>query len=312
MAPTEDELLRAPIFIIGAPRSGTAILADILRSHPDLAYVREPRLLWRYGNDTKSDLLQPADARPEVIAHIRSSFAAHVLAQDKMRLLEKLPSNSLRIPFMRQVFPDAHFVHIVRNGPDAIAAIRRRWNEPPKDLRVQRQRDRLRRHLREASLAQYRHYAREIARELTPMSLRGVTGVRPWGPRLPGMAGLVHDLDLLEVCALQWRTCVEQAVHHGRQLPAGHYLECRVESLDEGVIRNIARMCALEDAAPLLRAWAEEYDRARILPRSQALSAEELHQVMAWIEPTMRWLDEVTGSSPAEVATSDVPERVER
>ena len=97
MVPSDDELLQSPIFILGAPRSGTAILADVLRSHPDLAYVREPRFIWRHGNDGKSDLLQPADARPEVIAHIRASFAGLVRSQGRSRLLEKLPSNSLRI-----------------------------------------------------------------------------------------------------------------------------------------------------------------------------------------------------------------------
>ncbi len=182
MALSDDDLLRAPIFILGAPRSGTAILADILRSHPDLAYVREPRLLWRYGNDTKSDLLEPVDARPKVIAHIRSCFAREVRAQDRRRLLEKLPSNSLRIPFMRRVFPDARVLHITRNGPDAIAAIRRGWQEPPKDLRVPRQRNRLVRHAREATPRHYPRYARALIRQLTLTALRGVTGLRSWGP----------------------------------------------------------------------------------------------------------------------------------
>ncbi len=291
MAASDDELLHLPIFILGAPRSGTAILADIVRCHPDLASVREPRLLWRYGNDTKSDLLQPRDARPEVVAHIRSSFAQEVRAQGRRRLLEKLPSNSLRIPFMRQVFPDARILHITRNGPDAIAAIHRRWQEPPKDLRVPRQRDRLVRHLREASPRQYPHYARELVRQLMPTALRDMTGIRPWGPRLPGLDGLVRDLDLLDVCSIQWRTCVELAAHHGRQLPSGHYLECRVETLDGEVVRRIGEVCQLGDVDPLLRALNFEYDRSRVLPRADALSDEELRRVMSWIEPTLRWLE---------------------
>lgn len=288
---SDDDLLRSPIFILGAPRSGTAILADILRSHPDLAYVREPRFIWRHGNDDKSDLLRPEDARPEVVAHIRSSFAALVREQGRGRLLEKLPSNSLRIPFVLEVFPDARVLHVMRHGPDAIAAIRRRWLEPAKDLTTSRQRDRVRRHLREASFAQYRHYLREVVREYAPGRLRGVTGVRQWGPRLPGLDGLVRDLDVLEVCALQWRSCVEMAAHHGRQLPADRYLECRVESLDEAVVRALAAICELTDVDPLLRTFEADYDRARVLPRAEALTAAERDQVMAWVGPTMRWLE---------------------
>jgi hypothetical protein len=291
MAADDDELLRAPIFIVGAPRSGTAILAHILRADSDLAYVREPRLVWRYGNDTKSDALQPSDARPEVVAHIRSTFAREVRAQGRRRLLEKLPSNSLRIPFVRQVFPDARIVHIRRHGPDAIAAIQRRWQEPPKGLRAPAQRDRLVRHFREAAPRQYLHYARELIRQASPIAPRGVAGVRTWGPRLPGFDGLVRDLDLLEVCALQWRTCVELATYHGRQLPAGEYFECSVEALDPEVIRHISELFQLNDVDQMLGAMDDEYDRARILPRADALSDEARRRVMAWIEPTLRWLE---------------------
>jgi hypothetical protein len=295
---SDDELLQRPIFIVGAPRSGTAVLAEVLRADPDLAYVREPRLVWRYGNDARSDLLEADDARPEVVAHIRASFAREVRDQGKRRLLEKTPSNSLRLPFVDRIFPDATFVHIVRDGADTVAAIRRRWLEPPRDLRVPRQRDRLRRHLREASWRQYPHYARELVQKVTPRSLATVIGDRPWGPRLPGLDGLRRDLDLLDVCALQWRLCVERAAHHGRRLPPGRYMECRVDTFDAATVERIARFCDLTHVDEVLAAFDRAFDADRVVQRSKELSDDELDRVMTWIEPTLAWLA-ATSPSPA-------------
>jgi hypothetical protein len=291
MSATDDELLRDPIIIVGAPRSGTAILAHVLRAHPDLAYLREPRLLWKYGNDAKSDLLHPEDARPEVRAHIRGEMARFVREQGRRRLVEKTPSNALRLGFVDAVFPDARYVHIIRTGPDAVAAIHRSWLEPPRNLRVDRQRDRLRRHLREASWRQFPHYAWEAVQKVAPKRLRGVVGRPPWGPRLPGLDGLVRDLDLLEVCALQWKMCVEAATQFGRGLPPGRYMECRLEDLDPPAIHRILDFVGLDAHPDVLAALAEEYDDSKIIARSKDLPAHDVERIMTWIAPTLRWLD---------------------
>lgn len=292
MDPADDDLLRKPIIILGAPRSGTAILAHVLRAHPDLAYLREPRLLWRYGNDKRSDMLRPAEARPEVRAHIRAEMARAVREQGRRRLVEKTPSNALRVPFVDAVLPDARFVHIIRHGPDAVAAIQRSWLQPPRNIRVPRQRDRLRRHLREADWRQIPHYAAEMVQKIAPERWRGVVGLAPWGPRLPGLDGLRHDLDLIDICSLQWKLCVEQAVHFGRLLPPGRYTECRLEDLDAEAVRRIMEFCELDPHPDVDAALAKEYDEQKILPRSRDLPPEDLARVLAWVEPTMAWLDQ--------------------
>jgi hypothetical protein len=284
------------------------VLAEVLRADPDVAYVREPRLVWRFGNDAKSDLLEPADARPEVVAHIRATFAAEVRSAGARRLLEKTPSNSLRLPFVERVFPDAVFVHIVRDGADTVAAIRRRWLEPPRDLRVGRQRDRLRRHLREATWRQYPRYARELVQKIAPRALSPLIGDRPWGPRLPGLDGLRRDLDLLDVCALQWRTCVERAAYHGRRLPPERYMECRVDAFDAPTVERIARFCRLEHVDEVVAAFERAYDAERVVSRARELTDDELTRVNAWIEPTVTWL----ASTSAGPSVASPPESTSR
>src|SRR3990172_3334542 len=106
MTDADDSLLRKPIIIIGAPRSGTSLLLSVLGEHRRLAVLSEPRILWRWGNDAKSDLLRAEDARPEVCRHVRSAFADRVREQRRERFVEKTPSNALRPAFVERVFPD--------------------------------------------------------------------------------------------------------------------------------------------------------------------------------------------------------------
>ena len=98
-------LLTQPIIVIGSPRSGTTLLGNLLECHPALAQLVEPRLTWKYGNDRKSDMLRPSDARPDVCQHIRDTFSRAVRDQGRERLVEKTPSNSLRMEFVEKVLP---------------------------------------------------------------------------------------------------------------------------------------------------------------------------------------------------------------
>lgn len=289
--PTEDDLLRKPVIIVGAPRSGTAIVAHVLRAHPDMAYLREPRLLWRHGNDAKSDLLSAEDARPEVRAWIRGRLAAAVREQGRSRLTEKTPSNSLRLPFVDAVLPDCRFVHVIRNGPDTVASIHRAWTTTPRGVRTARQKDRFRRHLREIELRSAPRYLGEFARQMVPARFSGMVGPRLWGPRLPGIDGLVRDLDLLEVCALQWRMCVELACHAGRRLGPDRYLECRVDDFTPETLKEIVDFCDLGDAPEVWEAFRSEYEPDKIHEYGKDLRPHDLRRVMDWIEPTVAWLD---------------------
>lgn len=285
----DDALLHRPVFIIGSSRSGTAILAEILRAHPAVGYVREPRLVWRYGNDARSDLLRPDDARPDVVRHVRDRFAREVRAQGRHRLLEKTPSNALRIEFVDRIFPDGVFIHMLRDPVDCIAGIMDKWLHEARGVATARKRDRLRRHVREASWRQFPRYAGEGVRHLVPRRLGAEASLRPWGPRIPGMATLVKDLDLVDVCSLQWRMCTEEAVRAGRALGPERYVECRVESLSPEVLAQVLRLCDL-DHPDVWRRYEEAYDPAAVTRRSEALSDVERARIEQWTAPTVTWL----------------------
>jgi hypothetical protein len=286
MAESMDSLLERPIIIVGAPRSGTTLLGNILRRHPALAYAPEPRLTWRYGNDRRSDALRPEHASDIVREHIRAAFAETVRQADRGRLLEKTPSNSLRLGYVDRVLPGCQFVHIVRDGVESVLSIRRYWQQHAQGIKPEKVMARL----GEINWRQAPYYAREAIRRALPQGLARFARQPVWGPRLPGIDALLSELDLLEVCCIQWRACVEAACQYGRQLPAERYFECRLEQMSSSLVQSILEFTGLVDSPEVWTAFETEFDPSLPAGRSVAADPEDIERIRRWIEPTLEWL----------------------
>jgi hypothetical protein len=114
------------IFVLGAPRSGTTWLAGMLLTHPGTAGLAEAET-WIF--QATRDLWDLGIAEPEVAAAIRrfcdAVFTAH---RDRTRpsatwYVEKTPAHVFRLAEMNRVYPDAVYVHIVRDGRDVARSL---------------------------------------------------------------------------------------------------------------------------------------------------------------------------------------------
>lgn len=110
-------------FIVGVSRSGTSILGELIAAHPAVKYIFEAYVPWRVAGRgvNGSDRLTEEQATPMVRAFIRWWFRWR--KGDAPILVEKNPRNILRIPFLRAVFPEAKFIHIVRDGRDVACSL---------------------------------------------------------------------------------------------------------------------------------------------------------------------------------------------
>jgi len=128
--------LTRPVLVVGCGRSGTTILGETLGAHRDAAYLHEPRDIWLY--DRRTDIwsrraewrggrlcLGAADVDPVIASKIARAFAAELRLRGARRLVEKLPINAFRIAYLAAMFPDALFVHVIRNGQDVARSIGR-------------------------------------------------------------------------------------------------------------------------------------------------------------------------------------------
>jgi hypothetical protein len=109
--------LHRPIFLIGAPRSGTSFLGRCLASLAELSYHYEPIA-------TKSAARLVYEGK----WHSRSaqffyrqvySWLMRIHLDGDRRFAEKTPRNCFLIEFLHRTFPDASFIHIIRDGRDA-------------------------------------------------------------------------------------------------------------------------------------------------------------------------------------------------
>jgi hypothetical protein len=129
-----DSPNRSPIFIGGAGRSGTTLLRVILDSHSHIACGPEIKVLptiaglWADFQTKYAAFLSHSRIGP---AEIDQAFRGLVLSlleplrkhEGKARIAEKSPNNVFYFPHLHRIFPDATFLHMIRDGRDVVASL---------------------------------------------------------------------------------------------------------------------------------------------------------------------------------------------
>jgi hypothetical protein len=142
-------------FIVGCGRSGTTLLRAVLDSHSQLAIPGESHFLTpmlddraRYEHDGEfardlflADLVKSerfllwglsATEVREALAQsesldlpraIRILYLVYATRQGKPRYGDKTPNHVLRIPLFAGVFPEARFIHLIRDGRDVALSL---------------------------------------------------------------------------------------------------------------------------------------------------------------------------------------------
>lgn len=221
------------VIIVGAPRSGTNMLRDVLTSAPGFVTwpCDEINLMWKHGNlDIDHDEIPAERATPRVRAYLRKQFDSLAAKHSAEFVVEKTCATSLRVPFAAACFPAAKFVFIHRDGIDAAASTMKRWNAafdlgytlrkvryvPPTDLP--------------------RHLASFAGKKLTQRRA-GEAGSADndllvstwWGPRPHDFRELQRNHPLEELAFIQWQRCVEQSADALADLPEDQVITVRYE-----------------------------------------------------------------------------------
>jgi len=135
-----------PIFIMAAPRSGSTLLFETLACAGDLCSIGGeshslfesiPALNPVHPEGCASNRLIAEDATPVSADLVRRGFASLLRDHEgkpieigdlsRVRLLDKLPKNALRIPFIQKIFPDALYIYLYRDPWQSIGSMMDAW-----------------------------------------------------------------------------------------------------------------------------------------------------------------------------------------
>ena len=179
----ERNKINKPIFIIGCPRSGTGIFHQLLRLHPDIAWItpvtnrcfslkygkfyenpstakyiqnivkylpdilvpkkysgpydgslkikfqyetNEGHAIWNSFCPLEDHYLDENDLSDEAVNYFREVVKGHLEIFNKSRFVNKMPHNSMRIRYINGIFPDAKFIHILRDGRAVVNSLLKR------------------------------------------------------------------------------------------------------------------------------------------------------------------------------------------
>ncbi|MFE3447597.1 sulfotransferase family protein [Nonomuraea sp. NPDC059194] len=147
-----------PVFVVGCPRSGTTMLQLMLHSHPRLSVPPETRFLvpiyqkrrsfgdmrqaakrlalaeWmssdrttkfhELGLDRDDFIRQVVDGPGSLGSVIGTAFKMYADRFGKARWGDKRPSYVKQVDMLVRLFPDAQFVHLIRDGRDCVSSLK--------------------------------------------------------------------------------------------------------------------------------------------------------------------------------------------
>ncbi len=249
-----EPAIPAPVVLIGAARSGTKYLRDVLNASGALARVPyDVNYIWRFGQkDLPHDHLDPATLTEKQRRFIRRELARLSKRKGTEAILEKTVSNTLRVPFVEAVLPGARYVHLIRDGRDVTESAMRLWQAPP-DWRA------LWTKLRALPLANL-GYVAWFAKNFLRGRAKGRQGGSIWGPRFKGAAEMAKTAPLADICATQWAVSVETAHADLANIPSDRVFEIRYEDLVAGTeaLEALIDWLGLPDADAVLARHAAE------------------------------------------------------
>lgn len=279
-----------PVFIVAAPRSGSTLLFETLAVNRELWSIGDESHLHfesisslRPTTRNPSNRLTAEMATPDVVQTLTNSFVADLrnsdgqtlvgipqhARPDKVRFLEKTPKNSLRIPFIVKVFPDARFIFLFRDAKQNISSLLDSWRS---------------------------------GRYVTYPRLSGWPTDNPWSHLLiPGWQDLANK-PLAETVARQWIVTNQTILDDLHGLPNERWCAIEYASLLASTASELHRLCNFSQivygprmvevaSRPLKRS---RYTLTAPHPEKWKKNAAELDPVIPLTEPIMATLHRLT------------------
>jgi hypothetical protein len=214
------------------------MLRDVLTSLPGLATwpCDEINYIWRHGNVRyPSDEFTQEMADDECISFIRRQFKWVANRYKVHTVVEKTCANTLRVPFVDKILPEAKYIFIRRNGLDAVDSAMKRWNaklDLPYVIRKARFVP-----IADIPFYGYRYLWNHVYRNISKQKRLAF-----WGPKINGMDKILSQHSLDEVCAIQWKRCVDSSIEAFMEIEGDRWIEVGYEEFVSDPQKGLANI----------------------------------------------------------------------
>jgi len=229
--------LKRPIILLGNFRSGTTMLQRILATHHDVVGLYEPVGMWLYADPSRDhDEFDERDATQRVREYIRGQFLKYQTEHGDRTIIEKTPHNILRIRYVREIFPDARFLYIVRNPLSFISSVELKWQRPAGSKRILKR-------IKTTPVHQIPFYLKRFLNQQWRNRILRRKYLSVWGPRYKGIQQDLKGEDMLTVIARQWARATSKAEQDLALFDEGQVFRLRYEDFVENPVDYLQRIC---------------------------------------------------------------------
>lgn len=283
------QLKNEPIFIIGAARSGTNMLRNVITKIPGYGTwpCDEINYIWRYGNRSKdSDEFTKKDLNPKINKFITNEF---VKIQNKFNLeyvVEKTCANSLRVNFLRAIFPNAKYILITRDGRDVVSSAEKRW-KAELDLNYIYQKAK---YIPKQDILYYatNYFTNRISKIFSKED-----SLATWGPRFKNIDEVRKYKNIFEISAIQWAKSVELSLEGLSNLSKEQFLHIQYEEFTKSphhILPTLLRFLDYEWDAKTLEMLSSNVKYSSVGKWRSNLSHDTLNKISPLIDPMLKKL----------------------
>ena len=223
-----------PVFIVGAPRSGSTLLFNILSKAPNIwtiggeshqIYGHFPHLAME-NSHFDSGSLGKKHADKKTANAIRALYAASIYNREGEKFidrakkestilfLEKTPRNALNIPFLKTIYPSARFIYLYRDAKENVSSIIETWQK-----------------------------GRETGQFVTYRDLPDWP-LGYWCLLLPRHWRSMKHKSIAEIACFQWQSCNEIIIDELKKLPDRKWISISYNDVVENTEQSINRLCS--------------------------------------------------------------------
>lgn len=278
------------VIIIGAPRSGTNILRDILTQNQLLKTwpCDEINYIWRYGNAYQpNDELKTQNLTKEIKVFINSAFDKIAKKTGGQYIVEKTCANSLRVPYVNKVIPDAKYLFIRRNGFDAISSSLLKWKSSP-DLKY------ILKKAKFVPIKDIPFYSSKYLLNTMHKFFSNEKRLGFWGPRFENCDKILNEFSLIEAIAFQWKECINKGFNDLKNDPNINFLEIEYNDFvlrPNANVKNIYEFLEIDTNKKEISKITKSVRKTSIGLGLKSLKSSEIASIEPIVKETMKFFD---------------------